>query len=192
MAGALRFVGALLFRALTVTPRRQLNLARWTRSREFRHLHGVSVAWLDSHFESIERGAPWLHRVGSDVWDFCKGGVQPFFRLSGGFSAGASCIREVTAVYGFDGPLTPRLRSLDQAMPPAGWEMGTRALRQTWTDLFVQAEQAGQRPSACSASPASRRSPAPCRPSGTTGPAYSATYRYEIQISNDLGAACLE
>jgi hypothetical protein len=126
VAGALRFVGAPLFRALTDTPRRQLNLARWTRGREFRHLHGVSVTWLDSHFEPIERRAPWLHRVGSDVWDFCKGGVQPFFRLSGGFSAGASCIREVTAVYGFDGPLTPRLRSLDQAMPPAGgkWEQG--------------------------------------------------------------------
>ena len=135
VAGALKFAGALLFRVLTDAPRRQLNLARWIRGREFRHLHGVSVAWLDSHFELIERGAPWLHRAGSDVWDFCKGGVRPFFRLEGGFSAVAGCIRKVTAVYGFDGPLLPLLRSLDQALPPAGWKLGTPALPQSWADL---------------------------------------------------------
>jgi hypothetical protein len=69
------------------------------------------------------------------VWDFCAGGVRPFFRLAGGFSASACCIREVTAVYGFDGPLLPRLRSLDQALPPAGWKLGTPALPQSWADL---------------------------------------------------------
>jgi hypothetical protein len=90
---------------------------------------------MDSHFELIERGAPWLHRVGSDVWDFCRGGVQPFLRLEGGFSAGAGCIREVTAVYGFDGLLLPLLRSLDQALPPTGWDMSELAVRQTWRDL---------------------------------------------------------
>jgi hypothetical protein len=78
-----RFAGALLFDP----PRRQLNLARWTRGRKFRHLHSVSVAWMDSHFELIERGAPWLHRVGGDVWDFCKGGVEPFFRFTPGAAA---------------------------------------------------------------------------------------------------------
>jgi hypothetical protein len=125
----------LVLRALIETPRRQLNLARWVRGREFRHLHGVSVAWMDSHFEQIERGAPWLLRVGSDVWDFSKGGVRPFFDLTGGFPASAGCVRQVTVVYGFDGSLLSRLRSLDQALPPAGWKMGTPALPQSWADL---------------------------------------------------------
>jgi hypothetical protein len=133
--GGLRIAGGLVFRALLATPKRQLNILRWTRGREFRHVHGVGVAWLDSHFGLIERGAPWLHRVGSDVWDFCTGGVQPFFRLEGGSRAGARCIREVTAVYGFDGTLLPLLRSLDQALPPAGWNLGTPALPQSWADL---------------------------------------------------------
>lgn len=116
-------------------PRRQLNIPKWTRGREFRDLHSASVAWLDSHFEVIERGAPWLHRIGTDVWDFCTGGVQPFFRLEGGNSAGAHCVREVTSVYGLSGELLPLLRSLDQALPPAGWTMGTQAVPQSWADL---------------------------------------------------------
>ena len=44
----------------------------------------------------------------------------------------------------------------------------------------------GISPSACSTSPASPRSPAPFRPSDATEPAYSTTYRYETQISNDF------
>ena len=134
-AGLLRFVGAPLAGVLTGAPRRQLNLPRWTGGREFRHVHAASVAWMDSHFELIERGAPWLRRVGSDVWDYCRGAVMPFFRLTPGFSATAGCTREVTAVYGCDDPLIPRLRTLGQALPPAGWELGTAALPQTWMDL---------------------------------------------------------
>jgi hypothetical protein len=134
-ASGVRIVGRPAFLALLAMPRRQLNMPRWTRGREFRHLHAVSVAWMDSHFELIERGAPSLQRVGSDVWDFCRGGVQPFFRLEGGFAAGAGCIREVTVAYGFDGRLVPLLRSLDQALPPAGWKLGTPALPQSWADL---------------------------------------------------------
>jgi hypothetical protein len=41
----------------------------------------------------------------------------------------------VTAVYGFEGPLITRLRSLDQALPPIGWELGDLARRQSWADL---------------------------------------------------------
>ncbi len=128
--------GTLLLRFLLATPRRQFNLARWAGRRKFRELRGLSVTWLDSHFGMIEQGAPWLHRVGSDAWDFCKGGVSNrFLNLAGGSGGGVSCIREVTVVYGFDGPLTERLRSLDQAIPAAGWELGTRALPQSWADL---------------------------------------------------------
>jgi len=122
-AGGLRLVVAPVLRALVGAPRRQIDLPRWTRGREFGALHPAIVAWLDSHFEVIERGAPWLQRAGSDVWDFCKGGVSnPFLRLTPGHGATARCVREVAVVYGFDGPLTPRLRSLDQAIPLAGWE----------------------------------------------------------------------
>jgi len=118
--------------ALLAEARRQFDLPRWTRSQEFRDLHSTSVAWLESHFELIERGAPWLHRVGSDVRDFCSGRVTGLtFDLTPHFKANVGCAREVTAVYGFDGPQLARLRSLDQAMPAAGWAMGTSATRQT-------------------------------------------------------------
>ena len=40
--------------------------------------------------------------------------------------------------------------------------------------------------SACSITPASRKSPEPSRPSPATGPACSATYRYETGITNDF------
>jgi hypothetical protein len=141
----LQFVAALVLRALIGAPRRQFDLPRWTGGREFGGLHATSVAWLDGHFEVIERGAPWLHRVGTDVWDFCKGGVSnPFLRFTSGFSATAGCVREVTAVYGFDGPLTARLRSLDQALPAGGWEMTGLALRQTWQDLDADRAAAAQ------------------------------------------------
>jgi DDE_Tnp_1-associated len=44
----------------------------------------------------------------------------------------------------------------------------------------------GTSPSACSTTPASPRSPAPCKPSSATGTAYSTTCRYEIGITNDF------
>jgi hypothetical protein len=94
------------------------------------------VVWLDSHFLLIEKGAPWLIRVGDDVLDFCKGGVaNRFERGKGSSGAAVGCIRNVTVVYGFDGGLIMRLRSLDQAIPAAGWQLGTRALPQSWADL---------------------------------------------------------
>jgi hypothetical protein len=135
-AGGARMAGRTVFRALLATPRRQFNLPRWTGRREFGELHGDTVAWLDSHFGLIEEAAPWLRRTGSDVWDYCRGGVSnQFLRLEGGSGAGVGCVREVTAVYGFDGRLLSHLRSLDQALTPAGWKLGTPALPQSWADL---------------------------------------------------------
>jgi hypothetical protein len=132
---AVQVAGRAFLRVLVAMPGRQLNILRWTRGREFRQVHAVSVAWMDSHFELLERGAPWLNGAGRDVRDFCSGGVRPFFRLEGGHGAAVRCSRRVTAVYGFDGQLVPLLRSLDQALRPAGWNLGTRALPQSWADL---------------------------------------------------------
>lgn len=132
-------------RVLISAPRRQINLRRWAGSREFTDLHGGCVAWLDQHFQVIERAAPWLYRVGSDTWDFCKGGVtNPVLRLAPGHSATAACVREVTAVYGFAGPLAARLVTLGEALSAAGWELNAAAAGQAWTDLDGAAIPAGQ------------------------------------------------
>lgn len=97
----------------------------------------AAVAWLDSHFELIESGAPWLNRVGGDVRDSCsaqvRGLIEDFFSPRPRATAG--CMRTVTAVYGFDDPLIARLRSLDQVLPASGWELGDLARRQSWADL---------------------------------------------------------
>jgi hypothetical protein len=135
--GALRRVGGPLFTALALLAetRRQFNLPRWTRRREFRDLHGSAVAWLDSHFELIEGGAPWLHLIGRDVRDSCRGRVRGVtLSLTPQRKASVACARAVTAVYGFDGPWIARLHSLDQALPAAGWEMTGLAVRQRWQD----------------------------------------------------------
>lgn len=108
-------------------------MRRWMRGREFADLHAESVTWLDRHLEVIEGGAPWLHRIGCDVWDFCVGGVTPFLALLQKPGAGARCSRKLTAVYGFDGQLLPLLRSLDRALPPAGWSIDHPG--QSWADL---------------------------------------------------------
>lgn len=49
----------------------------------------------------------------------------------------------MTAVYGFDGPLIVRIRSLDEAIPPAGWEM-PGAARPSWKDLDGTASAQGK------------------------------------------------
>jgi hypothetical protein len=135
--GALPRVGRPLVRALVLLAktRRQFSLPRWTRSRQFRDLQGSAVAWLDSNFELIEGGAPWLHLIGRDVQDSCSGRVRGVtLSLTPQRKASVACARAVTAVYGFDGPWIARLRSLDQAMPAAGWEM-PGAVPQRWQDL---------------------------------------------------------
>ncbi len=131
----LRRVGAVPLRilALLAGSRRQFNLPRWTRSGEFRDLHSSAAAWLENHFELIEGGAPWLHQAGRQVRDACSGQFRGLtLDFTPHFKASVSCARAVTAVYGFDGPLTARLRSLDRAIPAAGWELPAR---QTWQDF---------------------------------------------------------
>jgi hypothetical protein len=119
-----------------LSARRQVNLRRWARRRESAELRRTSAAWLESHFDLIERGAPWLRLVGRDVEDSCSAVVRDMIlTLAPGPGAGAGCAQKVTAVYGCDGPLVPRLRSLDQALPTAGWKLGTPALPQSWADL---------------------------------------------------------
>jgi hypothetical protein len=144
--GALPRVGRPLVRALVLVARtrRQFNLPRWTRRREFRDLRGSAVAWLDSNFELIEGGAPWLHLIGRDVRDSCSGRVRGVnLELAPQFKASVGCARSVTAVYGFEGPWIARLRSLDQALPVTGWEM-PGAVRQRWRDLDPDAAATAQ------------------------------------------------
>jgi hypothetical protein len=118
-----------------VLRRRQVDLPRWTRGNDFAFLHSEAVTWLDSHLAVIERGAPWLQPAGREVRDFCAGKViSRLVRFGPGFGASAHCVRVVRAVYGFDGPLLTRLRSLDLAIPPAGWELRGPG-RPSWTDL---------------------------------------------------------
>lgn len=132
----------LVARALERLPRRQVNLRRWTRSQEFGDLRREAVAWLDRHFELIERGAPWLVAGGASVTDVCSAfiGNASFGQM--GTGAGTESGRKVTVVYGFGGPLIPLLRSLDQAFPVAGWQLGTQASRQSWADLDPEAASA--------------------------------------------------
>lgn len=108
---------------VVLVSRRQLNLPRWVRGHTFADLHSVMVAWLDSHFAMVERSAPWLHRVGSDVWDYCKGSVHSPVDISFAprVRASAGCVRDVIVVYGFDGDLPERIRQLVKALSAAGW-----------------------------------------------------------------------
>jgi hypothetical protein len=116
--GALR----LALRGLVSLPRRQLDLQRWVGGREFGELHEAAATWLARHFQVIEEGVPWLERVGSDTLDFCNGKVSnAFLRFAPGHGATAACVREVTAVYGFGGPLSSRLVSLGEALSAVGW-----------------------------------------------------------------------
>lgn len=141
-ASGLRTILAPALRAL-VLRRRQVDLPRWTRGNDFASLHLEAVSWLDGHLAAIERDAPWLHPAGGDVWDFCAGKIiSRFLQFEPGFGASAHCVRVVRAVYGFDGPLLTRLRSLDRAMPPAGWELRGPD-RPSWTDLDTAAMTVG-------------------------------------------------
>jgi hypothetical protein len=121
---------------VVLTSRRQLNLPRWVRGRTFTDLHGHIVAWLDDHFATIERGAPWLHRFGVDVWDYCHGEVNSTFdfTLARRFRASAGCMRDVIVVYGFDGDVAGRLDQLAEALSTVGWRRtGPHPLR-PWAD----------------------------------------------------------
>lgn len=119
-------------------PRRQFNLPRLAGSGGFLAIRGEYTAWQDRHFEVIEQGAPWLHLMGRDVYETCGGGVPrpPVLDFSPRRGPGVSCARNVTAVYGFDGPEADRLRSLELAFPVAGWETGRRETKGSWADIY--------------------------------------------------------
>ncbi|HEU5427474.1 MAG TPA: hypothetical protein VFU74_11410 [Actinocrinis sp.] len=121
---------------IALLDRRQFNLLRWTRSRAFADLHAPVVGWLDSHLAMIERGAPWLDRVGIDVWDRCSGAIYSRFdfSLSRRFRATAGCARNVIVVYGFDGRLTQRLDQIGEALSAAGWERTGPLAHKAWVD----------------------------------------------------------
>jgi hypothetical protein len=126
---------------VALTSRRQLNLPRWIRGRTFAEIHGSVVTWLDSHFAMVERGAPWLDRVGTDIWDYCRGSVNsPFeFTLKTRVRATAGCGRSVIAVYGFDGDLPECIDRISVAFSAAGWErIGPLPLR-PWADANGEA-----------------------------------------------------
>jgi hypothetical protein len=129
MTGAVRAVWAVL------SSRRQLDLPRWTRGQAFAELHNTVVAWLDGHLAAVERGAPWLRRVGIDVSDHCRGRVNsPFrFSLAPRDTAALGCTRNVIAVYGFDGALTQRLEQCGQSLSAAGWERSGPLPLRAWT-----------------------------------------------------------
>ena len=93
-------------------------------SREFKIIRDDGVAWLDRHFELIEQGAPWLHRIGRDVWDTCNGSVPSpsLFDFAPKSGPGVVCRRAVTTVYGFDGQETG-IPPVAQAFSAAGWEI---------------------------------------------------------------------
>lgn len=114
------------FRVLWVVlvARRQFNLPRWVRGRRFTAVHDLVVAWLDGHFAVVERGAPWLRRIGADVHDRCSGAARSVFEFSleSGPRASVACHRDIIVVYGFDGDLGQRLGQLTEALSAAGWE----------------------------------------------------------------------
>jgi hypothetical protein len=125
--------------AMSAIPRRQFNLPWLVGSSEFAAIRGEYTAWQDRHFEVIEQGAPWLRLVGRDVRETCSGGVPRspvLFDFSPRRPPAVGAARQVTAVYGFDGPEAQRLRSLELAFPVAGWETaGTRDVVGSWADI---------------------------------------------------------
>lgn len=106
-------------------PRWVPDLARLARSAEFRRVQSVSAGWLERNFELIERGAPWLERVGRWVCDRCctswrTGSGLTWFQFPRD-PPEVGCRREITTVYGFDGSLPGRLDELAGALAGAGW-----------------------------------------------------------------------
>jgi hypothetical protein len=121
-------------------------------------LREVIVAWLDSHFQLLEHSAPWLSRIGAEVYDHCSGGVSPrlsrnFMATSRSSRASAQCHRQVTVVYGFDGAPATRLGSLAEALSAAGWERYGPNAEQPWTADLDGLARLRWRPSAALSHP---------------------------------------
>jgi len=128
----------LLGRAMEL--RRQPNLRRLVRRRSFRQPRVASAEWMERHFELIDASAPGPERIGTDLWDYCRGSARPP-GLEPGFRASARCTRSLTVVYGFDGPLLAMLDVLGEALLAAGWgklkneRSGSWPVRQLWVAL---------------------------------------------------------
>lgn len=138
-AGAFELGAIPVIGARPAIPRRQFNLPWLVGSSEFAAIRGEYTAWQDRHFEVIEQGAPWLRLVGRDVYESCSGLVSrspALFDFSPRRPPAVAAARQVTAVYGFDGPGAQHLRSLELAFPAAGWRTGgSRDLAGSWADI---------------------------------------------------------
>lgn len=126
MAGELSVVDYVgLFRA--EIPARVPDLKRFTQRAEFRDLHSAAAEWMDSHFQLIEREAPWLSRTERTVTDYCitaknfrrsiGEGIKLFFQAA----PRVTCQRRVVIAYGFAGSLPSRLADLTGALARVGW-----------------------------------------------------------------------
>lgn len=116
-------------------PRWVPDLARLTRTGEFRQIQSASAAWLERNFELIERAAPSLDRAGSWVCDRCHTSWEtglPWLRLPRP-APRVGCSREVTVVYGFDESLAAGLAGLAAALAAVGW--GEGGYGGTWVPL---------------------------------------------------------
>jgi hypothetical protein len=122
---------AALYVAVMASPRRVPDLVRFTRSAEFGQLQGAAAAWLDQSWELIDAGAPWLDRVGGQVFDRCETSLQTRAFSIPRDPPRLTCERGITVVYGLDGSLGGRLAELAAALPAAGWD----TTRSTGPDL---------------------------------------------------------
>ena len=142
---------------LNKLPRRPPDLRRLTKSAAFRALDETAAAWSGEHFRRIEEAAPWLHRVGDHVLDFCtcgleqRKGVLPLWPLA---RWETSCRRETTVTYGFDGDIDDRLDALADA--PLATATPPGAARAAW-----RGSRMARRPAAC---PATATTPPASRP----------------------------
>ena len=110
-----------LWRRSPDLPRRVPNLARFTRSARFRHLHADVASWAVKHFEIIEANAPWLSPTGQETADFCWTGLTTRALAFPPDAPSVQCQRVLLRIYGADGPLSSRLGELAQAIGAAGW-----------------------------------------------------------------------
>jgi hypothetical protein len=126
------------FILLNKLPRRPPDLRRLTRSAAFRTLDATAAAWSGEHFSRIEEAAPWLHRTGDHVLDFCTCAFLVRQGLAGIWPPApweTHARRETTVLYGFDGDLAERLDALADALALAGWGTNSsppRALPKSW------------------------------------------------------------
>jgi hypothetical protein len=126
------------FILLNALPRRPPNLSRLTRSAAFRALDATAAAWSGEHFSRIEEAAPWLHRTGDHVIDFCTCALEGAQGLAGLWPPprwATNARRETTVIYGFNGDLADRLDAFADALALAGWGTNSappQALPTSW------------------------------------------------------------